>query len=71
LWINRISIFAALKTQVMDSVWYFIADFFQGIFKIMNWMSPWFNKLLIVIGFIAFFIWVSYMTKQKEVEKFD
>jgi hypothetical protein len=37
----------------------------------MNWMSPWFNKLLIVIGFLAFFIWVSYMSKQKEIEKFD
>ena len=55
----------------MDAFWHFIAHCFQIIFKVMNWMSPWFNKLLIVIGFIAFFIWVNYMSKQKEIEKFD
>ncbi len=69
--LNRISIFAELKFIIMDGFWYFIADCFQAIFKVMNWVSPWFNKMLIVIGFIAFFIWVNYMTKQKEVEKFD
>jgi len=55
----------------MDGFWNFLAKCFQLIFSVMNWMSPWFNKLLIVIGFIAFFIWVSYMSKQKEIEKFD
>ena len=30
-----------------------------------------FNMLLIAIGFIAFFSWVWYMSKQKEVTKWD
>ena len=55
----------------MDGFWYFLAHFFQAIFSGMNWVSPWFNKLIIAIGFIAFFIWVSYLSKQKEIEKFD
>jgi hypothetical protein len=55
----------------MDGFWHFIATCFQAIFSLMNHMSPWFNKLLIAIGFIAFFIWLRYMSKQKEIEKFD
>ena len=55
----------------MDWFWNGLAAFFQFIFKIMDWMSPWFNKLLIIIGFVSFFIWLWYMSKQKEVEKFD
>jgi len=54
-----------------SAIWNFIASFFQAIFNIMNGMSPWFNKLLIVTGFIAFFIWLWYMSKQNEVEKWD
>ena len=53
------------------SFWNAIGDFFQFIFGIMNAVSPWWNKLLIVIGFGAFFIWLWYMNKHKDVEKFD
>ena len=53
------------------SFWNGIAAFFQFIFKIMNAVSPWWNKLLIIIGFSAFFIWLNYMRKHKDVEKFD
>jgi hypothetical protein len=55
----------------MNSFWNFIAKFFEAIFGVMDMVSPWFNKLLITIGFIAFFIWIWYMSKQNEVEKFD
>ena len=55
----------------MDGFWNFLAKFFEAIFSVMNWMGPWFNKLLIVIGFVAFFLWVGYMSRQKETEKFD
>lgn len=55
----------------MTAFWYLIADIFQAIFKIMPWIGLWFNKLLIVIGFIAFFSWIAYMSKQKEVTKWD
>jgi len=54
----------------MDGFWNFIAKFFEAIFGVMNSMSPWFNKLLIAIGFIAFILWIRYMSKQKETEKF-
>ena len=55
----------------MDGFWNFLAKFFEAIFSVMPAMGPIFNKLLIVIGFIAFFGWVWYMSKQNEVEKFD
>lgn len=55
----------------MDGFWYFIAGVFEAIFSLMDFMSPWFNKLLIAIGFIAFFLWLRYMSKQKEIENFD
>jgi len=55
----------------MDAFWNFIAKFFEAIFSVMPWIGLWFNKLLITIGFIAFFLWVRYMSRQKETEKFD
>jgi hypothetical protein len=54
-----------------SAFWNFIGDVFQAVFSLMPAMGLWFNKLLIVIAFIAFFIWLNYMSKQKEVEKFD
>jgi hypothetical protein len=55
----------------MDGFWNFLAKFFEAIFSVMTMIGPWFNKLLIVIGFVAFFLWVGYMSRQKETEKFD
>ncbi|HNS12854.1 MAG TPA: hypothetical protein PKM97_09600 [Bacteroidia bacterium] len=55
----------------MDAIWHFIASFFEGIFKAVPLIGLWFNKMMIVIGFIAFFLWLSYMSKQKEEQKFD
>ncbi|MBK7853113.1 MAG: hypothetical protein IPJ66_18850 [Bacteroidetes bacterium] len=55
----------------MDGFWYFLGDFFNGIFKMVPFMGLWFNKFLIVIGFIAFFAWLNYMRQHQEVEKFD
>ena len=55
----------------MNSVFQFIADFFQAIFKGMAAIGWGFNMILIIIGFIAFFGWIYYMSKQKEVEKWD
>mgnify|MGYP006908205215 CR=1 FL=1 len=55
----------------MDGFWYFLQSFFEAIFKVVPFFGLWFNKFLIVIGFIAFFLWLNYMSKQKEVEKFD
>jgi len=69
-------IFLFLRQQkneiaMWTSIWNAIAAFFQFIFGIMNAVSPFWNKMLIVIGFVAFFIWLSYMAKHKDVEKFD
>ena len=50
----------------MDVFWYAIGDFFQWIFKAVPFMGLWFNKFLIVIGFIAFFTWLWYMKKNKD-----
>lgn len=55
----------------MDGFWFFLRDFFEGIFKLVPFFGLWFNKFLIVIGFIAFFAWLWYMSKQKETETFD
>ena len=55
----------------MDGFWNFLAKFFEAIFSAMPWIGLWFNKLLIVIGFVAFFGWVYYMSRQNEIEKFD
>ena len=55
----------------MDGFWNLIAKFFEAIFSVMPWIGLWFNKLLIVIGFVSFFLWVGYMSRQKETEKFD
>ncbi|MBP6334730.1 MAG: hypothetical protein KA444_04590 [Bacteroidia bacterium] len=60
-----------LTSKSMDAVWHFIGSFFEGIFKFVPFMGLWFNKFLIVIGFIAFFLWISYMSKQKPEQKFD
>ena len=61
----------ARKSNLMDGVWKFLAAFFEAIFSVMPWIGLWFNKLLIVIGFVAFFGWVWYMSRQNEIEKFD
>jgi hypothetical protein len=55
----------------MDAVWYFIASFMEGIFRFVPFVGLWFNKLLIAIGFVAFFLWLNYMSRQKEEQKFD
>jgi hypothetical protein len=55
----------------MDGFWNFIAQVFQAIFSVMPWIGLWFNKLLIAIGFISFILWVSYMSRQQEIEKLD
>ena len=55
----------------MDAFWHFIERFFQGIFKFVPFFGLWFNKMMIVIGFIAFILWLNYMSKQKEEQKFD
>jgi hypothetical protein len=55
----------------MDAVWYFIGDLFQGIFKIVPFFGLFLNKVLIVIGFIAFFLWLRYMSQNKEVTNWD
>ena len=51
--------------------WNFLAYLFKAIFNFMPFIGLWFNKLLITVAFIAFFIWLWYMSRQKEVEKFD
>lgn len=55
----------------MDGFWYFIGDVFQGIFKLVPFLGLFLNKLLIVVGFIAFFSWLRYMSQNKEVTKWD
>jgi hypothetical protein len=68
-------IFLFLRQQntitMWSSIWNAIGNFFQFLFSIMDAVSPFWNKLLIVIGFVAFFIWLNYMNKHKDVEKFD
>lgn len=55
----------------MDWFFYGLQYIFESIFSLMPPIGSWFNKLLITIGFIAFFIWVGYMLRQKETESFD
>jgi hypothetical protein len=55
----------------MDWFWNSIGWCFEQIFKLMPWMGMWFNKLLIIIGFVSFFGWLWYSSQHKEVEKFD
>lgn len=55
----------------MTGFWNFLGEFFTAIFKLVPFFGLWFNKLLIVIGFIAFFSWLNYMRKNKEVEDFN
>jgi hypothetical protein len=55
----------------MDAVWHFIGSFFEGIFEAVPFIGLWFNKLLIAIGSVAFVIWLVYMSKQEEEQKFD
>jgi hypothetical protein len=54
-----------------SAFWNFIAKMFQAIFSLLPSMGLWFNKLLMIVALIAFIIWLNYMSKQKEVEKFD
>jgi len=54
-----------------SAFWGFIAKMFQAIFSLLPSMGLWFNKLIMVVGAIALIIWLNYMSKQKEVEKFD
>ena len=54
-----------------SAFWNFIASMFNAVFSIMPAMGLWFNKLIMVVGAIALVIWLNYMSKQKEVEKFD
>jgi len=55
----------------MTGFWNFIGSIFEFIFKFVPFMGLWFNKALIVIAFIAFILWLRYMSKQREIEKFD
>lgn len=55
----------------MDAIWYSIGDFFSLTFTVVPFFGLWFNKALIVIGFIAFFLWLRHMDKNRTVEKFD
>lgn len=64
-------IFVTLKSTIMTGFWYFLRDVFEGLFTIVPTLGLFFNKLLIAIGFISFFAWMSYMSKHKSVEKFD
>ncbi len=55
----------------MTGFWYFIGDIFEAIFTIVPFFGLWLNKALIVVGFVAFFGWLWYMNKHKEVTKWD
>lgn len=55
----------------MTGFWFFLRDVFEGVFKIVPPLGLFFNKLLIAIGFIAFFGWMRYMSKNKSVEHID
>ena len=55
----------------MDIIWYWIGDFFRFIFSVVPFFGLWLNKALIVVGFIAFVLWLRYMKDHKTVEKFD
>jgi hypothetical protein len=55
----------------MDAIWYLIGDFFKLTFTVVPFFGLWFNKLLIVTGFVAFVLWLRYMSKHKTIEKFD
>ena len=55
----------------MSGFWYFLGDLFEAIFKVVPFFGLWINKLLIVVGFIAFVGWLRYMSKNKEVTKWD
>ena len=55
----------------MTGFWNFLGAFFQGIFKLVPFFGLFLNKVLIVVGFIAFFYWLSQMAKDKEVTKWD
>jgi len=57
--------------MTFSGFWNFIGGIFQAIFKFMAAIGWGFNLLLIVIGFVAFFGWLAYMSKQKEVTKWD
>ena len=57
--------------MTLEAFWKFLASIFQAIFKVMAGIGWGFNLLLIIIGFIAFFAWIWYMTRQKEVTKWD
>jgi hypothetical protein len=59
------------QLTMWSDIWNFIGKMFQAVFSLLPSMGLWFNKLLIVVAFIAFFLWLNYMSKQKEVEKFD
>ncbi|MFM7216516.1 MAG: hypothetical protein ACKO1U_00705 [Bacteroidota bacterium] len=65
------AIFVGIKPEKMTGFWYFLRDMFEGLFKIVPPVGLFFNKLLIAIGFIAFFGWMWYSSKNKSVEKFD
>jgi hypothetical protein len=54
-----------------SAIWGFIAKIFQFEFKMLEAASPFFNKLLIVVGFIAFVLWLREMSRDKHVENFD
>jgi hypothetical protein len=45
----------------MSAIWYLLGELFTAIFSIVPFFGLWFNKLLILIGFVAFFLWLRYM----------
>jgi hypothetical protein len=55
----------------MTGFWYCLRDAFEALFTIVPTLGLFINKLLIAIGFVAFFAWMNYMSKHKSVEKFD
>ncbi|MFM8432922.1 MAG: hypothetical protein ACKOA1_09010 [Bacteroidota bacterium] len=55
----------------MTGFWYFLRDVFEGLFTVVPFIGLFLNKILIAIGFFAFFGWLWYSSKNQSVEKFD
>jgi hypothetical protein len=66
-----LSIFVTVKIYQMDAIWYLIGDFFRIVFTVVPFFGLWFNKVLMVIGFVAFVLWLRHMKNHQIEEKFD
>jgi hypothetical protein len=54
---------------MITNFFYWIADMFEYLFKVLPYFGRFVNILWVIIGFVGTFYWLNYMAKNKTSKK--